>query len=89
MNELFKRICTVIFTLGDGSKIICRVTLNSEILAENGMLDVDGFVDLMSMREIPEELFEQEFEICEDTHKISNLDKMFQDGGKLQWKPLN
>lgn len=90
MNSLFDRICDVVFILKDGSQILCKVTLNENILQKLGYAMSDDFIDIMTGRIIPDELFDNKFQVLpEDTVVLSELDKMFLDGGKISWKLLN
>ena len=90
MNSLFDRICDVVFILKDGSQILCKVTLNENILQKFGYAMSDDFIDIMTGRIIPDELFDNKFQVLpEDTVVLSELDKMFLDGGKISWKLLN
>ncbi len=89
MLRLFDRICDIVFTLEDNSEVLCTVTLNDEILASKGWKSVDGFIDLITGRVIPPDLFSIPFNIYEhDTYKLSPLDKIFNDGGKISWQKL-
>lgn len=87
MQQLFSSICDIIFTLEDNSQIRCRTTLDPKLLQEQGYnSNIDGFIDLSSGRLIPEDLFENSFIICsESENPLSDLDKMFNLGGKIHW----
>lgn len=90
MEKLFYDLCDIVFTLGDGTQILCKSTLNSEILRKAGYDTTDGFVDFMSKRLIPEELFSRPFQVlAEDTARLSELDSMFISGGKVAWQLLS
>lgn len=89
MNELFSNIVDLVFTLEDGSELLCKTTLCSEILNNLGLGHVDGFVDLSTNRIIPEDMFEYDFIVKpEGTHKLSALDSFFQLGGKVHWESI-
>lgn len=89
MNELFNGIVDLVFTLGDGSELLCKTTLCCEILNSLGLGAVDGFVDLSTNRIIPEEMFEYDFTVKpEGTHELSALDSFFQPGGKAHWESI-
>lgn len=90
MTRLFDGVCGIVFTLEDGSILCCKCTLNKDILDKLGVPDTDGFVDLFSLREIPEHMFDYEMQIydLENMPHLTDLDYMFQEGGKLSWKHL-
>ena len=54
MELLFSQIADIIFTLPDGSELLCTTTLNSDILRRYGYDDVNSFIDLSCMKLIPE-----------------------------------
>ena len=90
MTKLFNQICDIVFTLEDNSQMLCKTTLNEGILSQHGWADLDAFVDLLSNRIIPDEMFENDFIILdENTASLSELDSMFIDGGKISWKQLS
>ena len=87
MDELFSRVCKIVFTFEDGSTILCETTLNQELLNNRGFNEVNGFVDLSSGRIIPEELFDLPFEILphNTNPNRTSLDTLFDIGGKIHW----
>lgn len=86
MEKLFEQIVDLTFTLADGSELLCTTTLNHEILDSYGYGNIDAFVDISSGRMIPEDMFNFDFRIEEKgTHKLSPLDTVFQNGGKVHW----
>lgn len=90
MDKLFSGLCDIVFTLADGTQILCRSTLSLELLQGAGYDNVDGFVDFMSGRLIPEELFDGDFQVLDEgTARLSELDSMFISGGKVAWQLLN
>ena len=90
INLLFDGIYYLTFILSDGSQIRCKTTLNSDILHNLGYANVDGFVDLLSGRVIPEDMFTFDFVISSlDSQALPRLDSLFQDGGKVHWKLAN
>lgn len=89
MTRLFDGIYDIVFTLADGSQILCAVTLDNRILAKRGWDSFDGFIDLITEREIPLDLFSYEFHIYNhNEYKLSKLDEIFSSGGKVAWKKL-
>lgn len=89
MNDLFSRVCEILFTFDDGSTTLCTATLNEAILAERGFESVNGFVDLSSGKIIPEDLFDNPFTILPQNTKAkqTRLDEIFNSGGKVHWSP--
>ena len=86
MEQLFEHIVDITFTLADGSELLCTTTLNHEILSSYGYGEIDAFVDMSSGRIIPEDMFNFDFRIePKGTHKLSPLDLLFQNGGKIHW----
>lgn len=86
MDSLFCELVDIVFTLADGTRLLCRTTLNQDILRQYGYQDFDFFVDFLTNRRIPDELFEFDFIIAKvDTVDLCPLDAMFQLGGKLHW----
>lgn len=89
MIRLFTGIYDIVFTLADGSQILCAVTLDNGILAKRGWDSFDGFIDLITEREIPPDMFSYDFEIYEhNTYKLKHLDELFNNGGKVSWRRL-
>lgn len=89
MLRLLSKVYDIVFTFEDGSEILCAVTLNEDILTSMGWNNVDGFIDILSGRVIPPGLFSMPFTIHEQgTYKLSSLDEIFNDGGKLSWQKL-
>ena len=87
MKRLFDKVCDIVFTFPDGSELLCRTTLDPGLLSQYGYTNVDGFVDLSSGRYIPEELFLEDFSIFDEgTYQLSDLDNIFNSGGKLSWE---
>lgn len=90
MIRLFDRICDIVFTLEDGSQILCAVTLDRGVLAKRGWDSFDGFIDLITEREIPQDMFLYDFTVYEhNEYKLSKLDAIFSSGGKVSWKKLS
>lgn len=89
IETLFKELLDLIFTLPDGSELLCQTTLCPELLSAQGFSDVDAIIDFLSKREIPIEMFDYDFAFePAGTHKLNELDSIFQIGGKLSWKPI-
>ena len=87
MELLFSQIADIIFTLPDGSELLCTTTLNSDILRRYGYDDVNSFIDLSCMKLIPEDMFNYSFIIRpRGEYTLSPLDSFFQLGGKVQWQ---
>ena len=89
MTRLFDGVYDIVFTLADGSEILCAVTLNTGILARRGWDSFDGFIDLITEREIPQDLFSYNYKIYEhNTYKLKPLDELLHNGGKISWQKL-
>lgn len=89
MTRLLDGIYDIVFTLADGSQILCATTLNNGILAKRGWDSFDGFIDLITEREIPPDMFNHVFTIYEhNTYELAPLDKIFNNGGKVSWRRL-
>ncbi len=90
MTRLFNGIYDIVFTLADGSQVLCAVTLNVGILARKGWDSFNGFIDLITEREIPPDMFSYKFQIYEHgSYALTPLDAIFSDGGKISWKKLS
>lgn len=89
ITKLFTDICDIVFSLEDNSEILCVTTLNKGILAKRGWDSFNGFIDLLTEREIPPELFMQEFKVYDHgAYTLNPLDALFNCGGKISWKKL-
>lgn len=89
MIRLFSEVVDIVFRMSDGSEILCRTSLNPDILQAKGYANVDGFVDFLSSRIIPQEMFEQEFSIePQGEYQLNSLDAIFQTGGKVHWDTI-
>lgn len=92
-DTLFLQLCRIVFTYPDNSKIICTSTLNEVILNKNNLTSVDGLVDFLSMKIIPEELFSEcDIKIdgfVEDPFFDVNVFYAFvQEGVKTLWRSI-
>lgn len=86
IKSLFTDYCTIIFTYEDGSQVKAITTLNKELLKREGYGEVDGMVDLTTGKLIPEELFEESFDIIVGVEKLTNsLDLYFEKYAKTSW----
>lgn len=89
MIKLFEDLCDIVFTLEDNSQILCQTTLNQSILKRYGWDLKDDFIDFLSNRIIPFEMFDYDFKIApKNTVVLADLDRMFLNGGKVSWKLL-
>lgn len=87
--SLFTDIYDIVFSLEDNSEVLCVTTLNKGILAKRGWDSFNGFIDLLTEREIPPEMFLQDFKIYNHgSYTLSKLDSIFNSGGKISWKKL-
>ncbi|MEG2262754.1 MAG: hypothetical protein RSC43_00320 [Clostridia bacterium] len=86
INKLFKGICTLVFVFDDGSTVKSTATLNKGILAQYGVSELDGVIDLDLRKPIPVYMFDHIESIVEGTSvELSPIDAMFNLGGKVSW----
>lgn len=91
VDNLYKGRCLLTFRYPDGSEIQCITTLNSELLANLNLDYLDDFVDLLSYKIIPSELFAEIDDITieyTDKTNLTMLDSYFQDAIKRRWKDV-
>lgn len=89
VDILYKGKCLITFRYPDGSEIQCVTTLNQELLENLGLDYVDGFVDLITRKIIPFDLFTEVKDIFIDYGKepnLSPLDEIFQNPIKRRWE---
>lgn len=89
VDKLYEGKCLLTFRYPDGSEIQCISTLNEEILKNLALDYVDGFVDLITRKIIPNELFIEVRDIYVDLNKSTNLsplDEMFSNAIKRRWE---
>lgn len=91
IDDLYVDKCLMTFRYHDGSEVQCIVTLNQQILQRLSLDSVDGFVDLLSYKIIPMELFTETetvyIELGEEP-KLSFLDEFFQEAIKRRWEDI-
>lgn len=86
LGILFEGIATIIFKFPDGTTLRVTTTLKPDTLASYGVQDIDGIVDLDTLKVIPDSYFELEFEIYRGVVPLSSeLDAKFNLGGKVSW----
>lgn len=91
VDELYNGECLVTLTYPDGSEIQCISTLNRDILANRGLLSVDGLVDLSTNKIIPSDLIIEVDSIDVQIGKrknLSPLDKTFELAIKRRWEDV-
>lgn len=91
IEDLYTGRCLITFRYPDGSEIQCVSTLNSELLDNLGLDYLDEFVDLLSYKIIPSELFTEVEDITiekKDKTNLSMLDDYFQNAIKRRWKDV-
>lgn len=84
---LQKGYCVLTIKYSDNSQVQCITTLNLELLHKLNLDYIDGFVDILSRKEIPPELLiTNEVSIKEGTQlTLSKLDLLFLKGIKEGW----
>ena len=92
--DLMDRRMCIRFSYPDKSTIVVVTTLNENILKENNCNKVDHFIDLLSMRVIPDYLFREadvfvheynELHIYDNMRKI---DILLNKGVKESWEKI-
>lgn len=89
VDDLYKGKCLITFRYPDGSEIQCVSTLNEELLKNLALDYVDGFVDLITRKVIPNDLFNEVEDVFIELDKnpnLSLLDEVFQNPIKRRWE---
>lgn len=89
VDDLYKGKCLITFRYSDGSEVQCISTLNEELLKNLALDHVDGLVDLITRKIIPNELFYDIGDIFIELDKTTNLsilDELFQNAIKRRWE---
>lgn len=87
LSMLFEDYCVLTFRLEDESKIQCITTLRQDILANYGVRDADGLVDLGERKLIPVGLLDYLVSIEPGYEKsLGPLDTFLESGVKIAWK---
>lgn len=88
IDMLYEDYCVLTFRYSDGSEVQCVSTLNLSILKSLGIDYIDGIVDLLSYKIIPNDLFLNIYELKIEKGKelsLSPLDEFFQKSIKRRW----
>lgn len=87
---LFKGFCRLRIIYPDNSEVQCITTLDQNELSKMNLDYVDGFVDVITRREIPPELLTTQRIVIEEgaTLSLSTLDALFQNAIKNTWRKI-
>lgn len=89
VDDLYQGKCLITFRYSDGSEVQCISTLNEELLKNLALDHIDGLVDLITRKIIPNELFYDIKDIFIELNKTPNLsilDELFQNAIKRRWE---
>jgi hypothetical protein len=89
IDDLYKGKCLVTLRYSDGSEIQCISTLKEEILQNLSLDYVDGLVDLLTMKIIPNDIMLEVDSVTVELNKnilLSPLDETFIDAIKGRWE---
>lgn len=91
IDMLYEDYCVLTFRYSDGSEVQCVSTLNLSILKNLELDYIDGIVDLLSYKIIPNDLFLNIYELKIERGKelsLSLLDEYFQKSIKRRWSDV-
>ena len=89
IDMLYNGYCIISFKYEDSSEVQCVSTLNLEILKNLGLSHIDGFIDLLTYKLIPDDMFLNISNISIKEGKettLGNLDSFFQMQIKRRWQ---
>lgn len=91
LDILYEEEASMIFRFKDSSEIYCVTTLNLQLLESYSIDDVDGLVDLLTMKKIPPALLSDsnlDTVIIQKgrNYRLNKLDELFQLAIKRRWE---
>ena len=89
VDKLYDGYCVISFKYADGSEVQCVSTLNLNLLESLGLSDIDGIIDLITYKIIPDNMFLDIDDIVIKEGKeisLTSLDNLFQMSIKRRWE---